>query len=310
MSTKINWIITDHNITVNWQDASGKWQTHIVSRSIALADQLIQAMKENRLDEIPNLVSVAKRIENQSHGKFVVQDGQILIDGVPAPTVLGNKILRFSNDGLPYEPLVKFAANLQRNPSYRAVNELFQFLEKNDHPITENGNFIAYKRVRGDLTDIRTGTFDNTPGNVVQMERNQVNEDSSQTCSAGLHVANWNYAHTQFASHDPETDIMLLVEVNPADVVSIPVDYNQSKMRVSKYKVLGAVNEELSSDTSLRVTGSSEGWAGEEVDEEEEEYTCGSCGAPLETNDDLCCDCESVREDEETDVYPWEDEIN
>jgi hypothetical protein len=318
MSKKVNWLITDQNITVNYDG-----QTHIVPRTDALADRLIKALKEQKLDEIPNLVSAAKRIETFSHGNFVVQDGRILINGVEAPVVLGNKIVKFSNEGLPFQPLVKFAERLQLNPSFRAVQELFTFLEKNDHPITENGCFIAYKRVRGTFKDIHSNTMDNSPGNMVTMPRNQVNEDSSQTCSYGLHVANWDYAHNHFASSDSETDVMLEVEVDPADVVAIPADYDNAKMRVCKYKVLGVIDSEHSSDTQLRVTDSSYVADGEFVDDEDEveHNKCTVCEGPCDEGYDLCVDCENEDEEEESssseeeesesseDDYPWEDEL-
>jgi hypothetical protein len=318
MSKKVSWQLTDQNITVNYDG-----QTHIVSRTDALAERLIKALKEKKEDEIPSLVSAAKRVELFSHGNFVVQDGRILVNGVEAPEVLSQKIIKFSNEGLPYQPLVKFAERLQLNPSFRAVQELFTFLEKNDHPITESGNFIAYKRVRGTFMDIHSNTMDNSPGTLVQMPRNQVNEDSNQTCSYGLHVANWDYAHNHFASSDSATDVMLEVEVDPADVVAIPVDYNNAKMRVCKYKVLGVVDKEHSSETQLRVT-STPVYNGEFVDEELD--ACTICGADCEEGYDLCIDCEAEQEEESSsssddfdadetdeendgDTYPWEDEL-
>lgn len=336
MTKKVNWMITDSNITVNYDG-----QTHIVARTDGLADRLIKAVKEQRLDEIPKLVSASKRIEAFSHGKFVVQDGKILINGVEAPPVLGNKIVRFSSEGLPYQPLVKFAEKLQQNPSFRAVQELFQFLEKNDHPITENGNFIAYKRVKENFKDIYTGTMDNSIGTVVTMPRNQVNEDSMQTCSHGLHVANWDYAHTQFGSEQRETDIMLEVEVDPSDVVAIPADYDQSKMRVCKYVVLNVIDREHSSDVQLRRTRQDDNSepnanhsttntryfcidCSREVDDGDDGYErcseceegnmlhCDYCGAEVFDDHILCEECRLDEEKElekEEDCYPWEDEL-
>ena len=299
---KVNWTITDRNVSVNYDG-----QTHIVPRTDALADRLIKAVRENKLSEIPTLVSAAKRIEVFSKGNFMVQDGRVMINGVAAPEVLSQKIIRFSNEGLPFQPLLKFAENLQKNPSFRAVNELFTFLEKNDHPLTENGNFIAYKRVRSTFKDIHSNTMDNSVGNVMEVPRNQVDEDSSRTCSHGLHVANWTYAHTQFASHDPSSDIMLEVEVNPADVVAIPVDYNNAKMRVCRYKVLGVVTTPFDESTALRVVDPSYVPPSDFEDEEEEDdgfHECADCGGECEEGYDICQDCE-----DESDEYPWEDEI-
>jgi hypothetical protein len=327
MSNRINYIITDNNITVNYQG-----QTHIVPRTDPLADQLIQAVREDRKEEIPNLVSLSKRVEEFGQGNFTVQDGVIFIKGQQAPEVLSKKIIRFTKEGLPHEPLVLFAENLLKNPSFRAVNELFQFLEKNDHPITDNGCFIAYKKVRSDFLDGHTGTMDNSVGNMVEMPRNQVNEDSSQTCSYGLHVANWDYACNVYSAG--EGAVMLEVEVNPADVVAVPTDYNQAKMRVCKYLVLGVVDEEHSEGTSLRTTNSTptntnvssvcqycgvedEGDVCPDCDESDE--PCDSCGE-YDCNDfecEECClncgeiDCYGCEDDvEKEDRYPWEDELN
>lgn len=292
---RVNYLISDENITVNYDG-----QTHIVPRTDSLAQKLIQALREQRVDDIPNLVSAAKRIERFSKGKFVVDGGEIFVNGVAVPPVLGNKIVKFSNEGLPYQPLVKFAENLQKNPSFRAVNELFQFLEKNDHPITENGCFIAYKKVRSDFKDIYSGKFDNSPGTVVEVPRNQVDEDSARTCSHGLHVANWDYAHNQYGSSE---DTMLEVEVNPADVVAIPSDYNQSKMRTCRYLVLGVVDREHSSDVAYRVVN--QDVADRYVEEEEDYESCHDCNC-LTCDDEGCEDCD---EDEEEDDYPWDDEL-
>lgn len=315
MSKRVNWFITDQNVTVNYNG-----QTHIVKRSDALANNLILAIKEGRTDDIPNLVSIAASMQNQSKGNVLVKDGELLVRGVKVPVELARKIQSFIKEGLPYRPLVKFAENLLGNPSYRAVNELFQFLEKNDHPFTENGNFIAYKRVRGDFKDIHSGTFDNHPGVTVEVHRNQVDEDSNQTCSRGLHVANWDYAHTQFASHDASSDIMLEVEVNPADVVAIPADYNQSKMRVCKYKVLGVVTTEYTG-SSLRVVDPDYD-AEDETDlgcedcgemgcygECTEENFCEECGEVCEEGYEFCVDCETDPSPSSHDRYPFEDEF-
>jgi hypothetical protein len=306
MAKRISWLITDQNVTVNYEG-----QTHIVPRTDALAEKLIKAIKSNNLDEVPNLVSAAKRVEAFGKGNFVVKDGQIFVKGVMAPRVLGEKIVKFSNEGLPYEPLVKFAENLQQNPSFRAVNELFQFLEKNDHPITENGCFIAYKKVRADFLDQYTGTIDNSVGKVVEMPRNQVNEDPTQTCSYGLHVANWDYANNIYSAGEGAK--MLEVEVNPADVVAVPIDYDQAKMRVCKYRVLGVVDHE-NSDSPLRVTSTKAACssycncdcASEEDEEDEydqEEEYCPYCG------DERCYENECMSEEEEEEEYPWEDEL-
>jgi len=275
---KINWTITDNSVVVNYDG-----ETHIVKREDTLADQLIKALKTNQLDDIPELVSVAKRVIKFGHGNFTIVAGKVHINGIEAPQVLSDKIIKFSNEGLPYQPLIKFAESLQDNPSYRAVNELYEFLEKNDHPITSDGCFIAFKKVRSDFKDIYSGKFDNSVGQVVEVPRNQVDEDSKRTCSSGLHVANWDYAHNHYGTSERDTDIMLEVEVNPADVVAIPSDYSGSKMRVCKYKVLGVVNQPFEPGDHLRQTKS----------DETNELYCEECHMPYEH-----CDCDPMDDEQ------------
>lgn len=308
---KLNWQITDQNVTVNYDG-----QTHIISRSDSLSDKLIDALRARDFDSIPLLVSKAMMINKSSNGKFQVKDGVILIDGVPAPGALSTKILKFAEENLPYEPLIQFAKNLQNNPSFRSVNQLFEFLEKNDHPITDTGCFIAYKKVRDDFLDVHTGTFDNSIGNVIEMPRNQVDEDPNTTCSNGLHVANFNYASNFYSG-----GLMLEVEVNPADVVAVPIDYNQSKMRVCKYRVLSVVNEEVSTpirftnydDNSIDVnvdyleeSSEEDTYVFDESSEEEssEQYDDPSYVSEL---DELAREAKLLADE---DKYPWEDELD
>lgn len=318
MSKKVNWFITDQSVTVNY---SG--QTHIVKRNDVLANQLISAIKEGRMNDIPNLVSVAASFQKQSKGNIVVKDGELLVRGIKVPVELANKIRKFMDEGLPYQPLVKFAENLQANPSYRAVNELFKFLEKNDHPLTERGTFLAFKKVRDDYTDVHTGKFDNHPGQVLEMSRNQVDENANSHCSRGFHVGNWRYCH----EFNGNSGIMLEVEVNPADVVSVPNDLDE-KIRVCKYKVLGVVDKEFSTDPLRVIDPDYEDTSGDdgkdycvecgefdcdgECQDEEEVGTCEECGGDCDMDYDLCDDCyDGCYDDaEETqDRYPFEDEL-
>lgn len=276
---KISWLISDSTITVNF---NGK--THMLPRTDNYAQLLIKALKEKDYDAIPDLISAAARIEKFSHGHFQVRDGEILIDGQVAPTMLGKKIKEFADQGLPYEPLVKFAQKLRCNTSKRALDHLYQFLEANNIAITESGNIVCYKRVRSDFMDIYSGTFDNSVGNTVSMPRNQVNEDPNQTCSAGLHTCSWGYLAHYGGSNEP----ILEVEIDPKDVVAIPVDYQQMKMRVSSYKVLGVVEKERLE--ALRFDNEN---SVQEIDNDEDDnYECCDC-LDCENDGDFCEVCEN-----------------
>jgi hypothetical protein len=114
-------------------------------------------------------------------------------------------------------------------------------------PLTDDGNFLAYKSVRKDYKDHHSGQFDNSPGVVNEMPRNKISDDPRIECHEGFHVGALEYAST-FKSDGR----VVVCEVDPVDVVCIPYDYSQQKMRVSKYKVIGNHNgESLSSTTHV-----------------------------------------------------------
>lgn len=154
--------------------------------------------------------------------------------------VLVKKIIKMAEDGFDAHPLMYFIELLYQNPSKIAVDELFLFLENSQLPITEDGHFIAYKIVRGDYLDIYTGTMDNSVGMVVSMPRNMVDDKRENTCSKGLHFCSRDYL-SHYGSATRSNDRCLLVKINPADVVSIPSDYDNAKGRTWRYEVVGEV---------------------------------------------------------------------
>ncbi len=252
---KVATMITKNSATVNFNGES-----YTVYKEDPVYAKVVLAIREGRKDDLPSLVSKPKLIEKGSNGVFTVREGQVYVEGNRVEPALGRQILDFMNEGLPFQPLVNFWKRLQKNPSERAVNSLYKFLEQNRHPITEEGKFIAYKKVRrhedGVLRDIHTGTYVNDPGTVCEMPRDQVDDDPTRTCSNGLHVSNWDYASNVFGT---SSDVMLECEVDPEFVVAIPNDYNESKMRVCAYKVRTVVanpnpNKHLVQDEELPET--------------------------------------------------------
>lgn len=204
---------------------------------------VIEAIKnedEQALNEA--LTSKAEKIANA--GRYVgnaieVQGGTVLFRGKELHGSIVPRILQMLGEGFDLNPLVAFLDKLANNPSYRAVKGLYAFLEHGKMPITKDGDFLAYKAIRSDWRDIHSGTFDNSLGAVVEMPRNRVNEDPNQTCSAGLHVCSYDYL-PHFAHADGR---VVVVKVNPADVVAIPSDYNNTKMRVARYEVIEEVTD-------------------------------------------------------------------
>lgn len=299
MSKTIKHIITDHTVVICFD---GK--THSLLITDPLAQKVISAIKDGKTDDIPRMFSVGEEIDKYSKGTFKVVDGAVYTNDVEASELLSKKIIKFMQEGLPYEPLVKFAEKIQKNPSKRSVEQLYSFLEHNDHPITEDGNFIAYKKVGSDFLDLHSRSMDNSPGSILEMPRSEVDDDPNRTCSRGLHVANWDYAANKYGGSGPGV-IMLEVEINPADVVAVPVDYNQSKMRVCKYKVIGVVNQEES--IQLKITKIQESQANyDDSDLEDTEDTCEDYDDEEYDEEEL--DEEDEEYDDSSDNYDDSDE--
>ena len=159
-----------------------------------------------------------------------------------------------------------------QNPSHRAVNELYDFLEAGELPITEDGCFLAFKNVRSNYMDIHSGTFRNQVGDVCEMLRNKVDEDKDRTCSYGLHFCSIAYL-PHFS--DSDGGHTMIVKINPKDVVAIPADYNNTKGRTCKYEVVAEYKE----DWRSKIDRGESGWDSElyssdggEYDFDEEEY--------------------------------------
>jgi hypothetical protein len=190
-------------------------------------------------DEILAQLDVAKKIENYGQGEFSVDRdaGTVMIDGTEVHDVIIDRIVEFARKELPYLPLLNFWRNIQSNPSEESKAHLFLFLEANRMVITHDGCFLAYKGVnrndKGDLVDAYTGNFCNNIGAVVTMDRARVNPSRRETCSNGLHVAAFDYVWSQY-NHN----VKIEVKVNPRDVVAVPEDYNNQKMRVCRYEVV------------------------------------------------------------------------
>ena len=281
--SNVSWVKTDNSITINYNG-----ETHTVLQSSPEYEEVLLCLKEGRKEDIPGVISRATAIKDYSQGSFQVKGGCLMVDGRVVPTRLADKILEFKNEGLPFEPLVAFAKNLLKNPSYHAVQMLFGFLEKNRHPITEDGCFIAYKAVGEDFMDKHSKTFDNSPGKVCQMPRNEVDEDPTATCSRGLHVASWEYAKNIYGGEK-----MVEVKINPEHVVAVPVDYDQAKMRTCEYLVLNEVQNARKSSVVMndgndyvrpdsRASDDVSGMASFPIrheDDEEQDEECENCGS-------------------------------
>lgn len=275
----MNYIILPNSLVLNHEG-----NTSTISREDGRYDKIIEKIKEGKLDEIVPLLNIAKNLSDRG---FDVVHGVVHVDGEALPDALSNRVLAFYNESLPFQPLLKFWKKLKKNPSFNSRQMLYKFLEHNGHPITTEGNFIAYRAVRNDFTDKHTGKMNNSIGSVVSVDRSQVDDNPNNTCSHGLHVATLCYAKG-FASGN---DKLLDVEVDPSDVVAVPTDYNGTKMRVSKFKVVAESQGLITKSLVDSSYDSEEGLDYDDYEDSDYEGSCYNCGEDVSDGDTFCGNC-------------------
>lgn len=207
--------------------------SHTVSKTHPTYQKVLNAIKENNWETVKDIIEPKKVVLNYGAGNISIQGDTLFWKNEEFDSSLATRLIQMINEDFPIEPMVAFMENLMQNPSHRAVTELYGFLERNTLPITPDGHFLAYKKVRDDFTDCRTGTMDNSVGKIVEMERNQVDDDCTRTCSKGLHFCSREYLNSFSGART------VIVKINPRDVVSIPNDYGFSKGRACRYEVIG-----------------------------------------------------------------------
>lgn len=236
--------------------------------------KLVKAVHEGDTDNFLANVNQAKTAEEfiatspVLNGKVELINDEVLFEGKPVHNSLSRRIVEFKEAGLPFLPLLRFMEKLYSNPSSRAVNELFDFLQHRNLPITDDGNFQAYKKVRGDYYSVTSGSLKLIQGNVnaenrvfngvgetIECRRNEVDDNRDHECSYGLHIGTLGYAGPQghFKNRATGEFKTVIVEINPTDVIAVPKDFSSQKARVCKYIVVQDYVEPLS-DTMVNGT--------------------------------------------------------
>ena len=222
--------------------------------------EISDAIKNKEWHLLTDLVDCTKVITDYACGNVKITNGEVFWKGELMHGAITERMMDMIDGGYQIDALANFMDRINNNPSHRAINELYGFLEHNNLPITEDGYFLAYKRVsvanrddkkhnikEGDLVDTYTRTFRNNVGDFPEMVRNKVDDDKDRTCSTGLHFCSSEYLNRSGYSSN---GITLVVSIDPADVVSIPTDYNHQKGRCFKYKVVD-VHGRVVSDAPL-----------------------------------------------------------
>ena len=248
---------------------------------IELARNFNSSRDENErkviMEKVKDLLTPANRIQHATDGRFEFDGGnKMYLKGTtdPIPNFLAKKLIKWLEDKLPLTGLINFWKHLLLNPDKTVRKQLYEFLEHNGHPITDKGYFLAYKACKvKKVYDTETGeekvqfkynadtgaqekkysqklTF--APyhsgahgmvikcGTPITMPREECDSDPERTCSDGLHVGSMEYVH-DFGYGD---GVILEVLVSPRNVVAVPRDYDNTKMRTCEYFPIAISNGE------------------------------------------------------------------
>ena len=177
MSVPFMWV--DGNLTVILKN-----KAHQVIPDHTNYKLILEALPTATEDELLELVDIEKAVATFSDGQVSIVNGKVMFEGEEVHGSISKRIIEFMSKGLPFQPLVKFLENLMENPSMQSQQELYDFLEHENLPITEDGCFLAYKAVNSDFKDKWKGTFDNKVGQVCEMRRAKVDDNRKVGCSA------------------------------------------------------------------------------------------------------------------------------
>ena len=195
------------------------------------------------VNEAVNLVDTKELITTFSKGDVTITDrDEVRILGQEVSDAIVDRILRLHKANEPFDSLAAFARLLLQNPNAEVREDLYKWLERGGMPLTEDGHFLAYKKVQDDYFSYysgKSGKVFHGVGQRVSMEREDCDESRDSTCSSGLHFC----SHTYLSNYHGSSGKVVLMKINPRDVTAIPTDYNLSKGRCCAYVVLEEVTD-------------------------------------------------------------------
>lgn len=200
-------------------------------------NKLKKALKAKDWKEVPKLISLAAKVAVESKGAIKIKDNEVFYKGRVVHSSLTKRMIDMLRAGKSIKHMVTFMDNLYKNPFGEVtINELFDFLQRNNLPITDDGHFMAYKSVNDGYMDAYSGKIDNSVGQYIMMPSKKADLNQRTACSYGFHMCARKYLS---GFHNGKNHLMK-VKVNPKHVISVP--FHEEKVRAVAYEVIGEVD--------------------------------------------------------------------
>ncbi len=139
---------------------------------------------------------------------------------------------KYGNVKVSTETLKPLLLNILLNPFINCKQELYDYCSNLDFEFTTDGCILAYKVLRDDYTSFHPNLHGEHLLHTFGKELVEPDFDNDRTnvCSKGLHFCAKDYIRSYSSSGK-----VIIVKVNPRDIVAIPTDYNFKKGRCIKY---------------------------------------------------------------------------
>jgi hypothetical protein len=233
----INFLFTKDSITL-MIDGDTEVATKDHKNFTAIRDHVLN----EEYDEAMALMNVAVGIQNWGQGSLKIENGKVVYVGMELTGKLVDRIIEMMVGGdNAFEKFAKFLNLTMEQESFKTRSRLMDFAAHDKLDIDDNGYVVAFKNVKADYFDKRSGTFRNMVGDSPSMRRSDVDDNHDHQCSNGLHVCSPTYLKGFWGT----SGRTMRVVVDPRDFVAIPYDYNDSKARVCRYSVVEDVTDNI-----------------------------------------------------------------
>lgn len=234
-------------------------ELHTISSNSSNFNAVFDRVREGNYDVVSLIdasIGLANDLIDSGMSESIrVENGHVLYNDKVVNNTCADYIVELYQSGSKdYVAFANFMAKIVENEQHHAKNRLFDWLEATGgFALTPDGDIIGYKGLNANLTSCRQGpgkvngtvfesaNLDNSPGNTVEVDKVEMNPEVG--CSYGLHAGTWEYA-SGFSR-----GATVSVIIDPRDVVSVPTDCSDQKMRCKKY----VVKEQISAPYSQKV---------------------------------------------------------
>lgn len=233
----LDYVFTDDGVTI----VGDNGEVIVLSRTSPMYLTVVESLKEKNFLSVRKALNLKVAFERHTEGAVDVDEfGNVRYNGRLLRNKISDAIAKMVSNGENFKPLMLFLQKAHCCAKQEQVDQIFDFVDQLGFYITENGNILGYKYVHvkedGSLTDCWTKKLNYNVGETPYMNRDSVCADRNMACAAGLHVGTWEYV-SQMGN-------LVAVEVNPMDVVSVPLDTSCRKMRTCRFTVIQEIKNE------------------------------------------------------------------